>query len=142
MARLGPPGGRNDASDVAWCCVIAPVAVDNRGEMIRLAEAAVDPLGAAMYRVGRYDESLKFLRESAARNGGQGIPRDWAFMAMAHHGLGHRDEARRWLDRLRNHQPSTDLNQYWEELEIRLLRSEAEAVILYDPLFPADPFAH
>ena len=32
-------------------------------------------------------------------------------------------------------------NQETEELEIRLLRSEAEAVNLYDPLFPADPFA-
>jgi hypothetical protein len=27
------------------------------------------------------------------------------------------------------------------ELEIRLLRSEAEAVVLYDSVFPADPFA-
>jgi hypothetical protein len=28
-----------------------------------------------------------------------------------------------------------------EDLEIRLLQSEAEAVILYDPVFPANPFA-
>ena len=27
------------------------------------------------------------------------------------------------------------------ELDIRLLRSEAEALILYDPVFPTDPFA-
>ena len=27
------------------------------------------------------------------------------------------------------------------EMEIQLLQSEAEAVILYDPVFPADPFA-
>ncbi len=60
---------------------------------------------------------------------------------MAHHRLGHRDEARRWLDRLRNHEPSTDPDNFWDELEIRLLRSEAEAVVIYDPLFPADPFA-
>ncbi len=59
---------------------------------------------------------------------------------MAHHRLGHRDEARRWLDRLRGYQPSTDPNDFWSELEIRLLRSEAEAVILYDPVFPEDPF--
>jgi hypothetical protein len=44
--------------------------------------------------------------------------------------LGHRDEARRWLDRLRNLQPSADPAQFWDELEIRLLRSEAEAVVL------------
>jgi hypothetical protein len=28
------------------------------------------------------------------------------------------------------------------QLEIRLLRSEAEALILYEPAFPADPFAN
>ncbi len=30
---------------------------------------------------------------------------------------------------------------FWNELEIRLLRSEAQARILYDPVSPADPFA-
>ncbi len=49
---------------------------------------------------------------------------------------------RRCLDRLRNHQPSADPNKFWDELEIRLLRSEAEALIPYDPIFPAEPFAH
>ena len=60
---------------------------------------------------------------------------------MAHHRLGHRDEARHWVERIRNHQPRTDPDQFWEELEIRLLRSEAEAVVVYDPVFPAGPFA-
>jgi hypothetical protein len=60
---------------------------------------------------------------------------------MAHHRLGHPDEARRWLDRLRELQISTDPAQFWLELEVRLLRSEAEAVILYDPIFPEHPFA-
>ena len=67
---------------------------------------------------------------------------DWAFLAMAHDRLGHHAEARRWLERLRNHQPSVDPTEFWREVLIRLLRSEAEAVILYDPVFPADPFAH
>jgi hypothetical protein len=64
-----------------------------------------------------------------------------AFLALAHHRLGHRAEARVWLDRLREHRPSEDPARFWDELEIRLLRSEAEAVILYDPVFPNDPFA-
>ncbi len=57
-------------------------------------------------------------------------------MTLTHHG-----KARRWLERLQDRQPSTDPNQFREELEILLLRSEVEAVILYDPVFPADPFA-
>ena len=50
-------------------------------------------------------------------------------------------EATCGLDRLRNRRPSTDTDQFWVELEIRLLRSEAEALILYEPVFPAYPFA-
>ena len=34
-----------------------------------------------------------------------------------------------------------DRVRFWDEMEIRLLRNEAEAVVLYDPVFPADPFA-
>jgi hypothetical protein len=63
------------------------------------------------------------------------------FLAMAHHRLGHHDEARRWLDRFRDRGPDLDPSAFWHELEIRLLRAEAEAVVLWDPIFPADPFA-
>jgi hypothetical protein len=49
--------------------------------------------------------------------------------------------ARSWLDRVRAYRPSERPQDFWNELEIRLLRSEAEAVILYDPIVPADPFA-
>ncbi len=93
------------------------------------------PRLAALYRSGRLEEAIRL-------RGGGSVPADWPFLAMAHHRLGHRDEARRWLDQLRNHQLSADPAQFWNELQIRLLRSEAEAVILYDPIFPADPFAH
>ncbi|MFI5455093.1 MAG: tetratricopeptide repeat protein [Isosphaerales bacterium] len=121
---------------------------------IRLAEAAVrgatEPakafclttLGAALFRGGRYDDAIRRLEEGIRLRGGVSQDDEWVFLAMVHHRLGHRDEARRWLERLRNHQPSADPTQFWTELEIHLLRSEAEAVILYDPVFPADPFAH
>jgi tetratricopeptide (TPR) repeat protein len=94
-----------------------------------------------MYRAGRYDEAIRRLEEAIQVRGGEGGPAVWAFLAMAHHRLGQRAEARGWLDRLREHRPSEDPAQFWDELEVRLLRSEAEAVILYDPVFPDDPFA-
>jgi hypothetical protein len=73
----------------------------------------------------------------------QGIgPTASAFLALAHHRLGHHEEARRWLNKTGDRKANPDPNAVWEELEISLLRSEAEAVILYDPVFPADPFAH
>jgi hypothetical protein len=60
---------------------------------------------------------------------------------MAHHRLGHRQEALRSIDRLRQYELPTAPELFWYTLAARLLRSEAEAVILYDPVFPDDPFA-
>ena len=70
---------------------------------------------------------------------------------MAHQRLGHVQQPRGLLD---------EVQRSWERVEaeavrtdgavslfspdwlpLQLLRREAEAVILYDPVFPADPFA-
>jgi tetratricopeptide (TPR) repeat protein len=155
-ALLGHFGGTIDprkAGDVARSCVVGPEAATDPGIPVRLAEAAVQgadealkadalsTLGAALYRAGRCDEAIRRLEEGNRLRGEEGLPSAWPFLAMAHHRLGHHDEARHWLDRLREHQPSTDPAQFWDELAIRLLRSEAEALIRYDPVFPDDPFA-
>ena len=67
---------------------------------------------------------------------------------MAHERLGHAAQARNLL---------TDVKRAWQRilatktdgavsvqtpdwLPLQLLRSEAEALVLYDPVFPADPF--
>jgi hypothetical protein len=102
---------------------------------------AVTTLGAVLYRAGRSDQAIGRLEEAIRARGGAGSPRDCAFLALAYHRLGHGAEARGWLDRLREHRPSEDPAQFWDELEVRLLPSEAEAVILDDPVFPDDPFA-
>jgi hypothetical protein len=61
---------------------------------------------------------------------------------MAHHRLGHAAEARLWLEHFRDlPSPSTPLLRSLDELEIELTHREAEAVVLLDPVFPADPFA-
>ena len=143
------------AGEVARTCALGPGAAADPAVPVRLAEVfagsswsgpekvnnALSTLGAALYRAGRSDDAIRRLEEAIRTRGGAGAPRDWAFLAMAHHRLGHRDEARRWLDQICGHYPSTDPGQFWDELEIRLLRREAEALIVYDPVFPADPFA-
>ena len=115
--------------------------------------------GAELYRAGRYAEAIEKLMQFERGLGGRrrtmtpadvsddGLARP--VLAMAHHRLGHRDEAHRWLERSRSYRPddadaahrANDPDVFWEDLEINLLRSEAEAVILYDPVFLADPFA-
>jgi tetratricopeptide (TPR) repeat protein len=141
------------ANNVAWWSVMAPSEEPNLTETIRLAELGVNgapehqkgnylnTLGAALYRARRYAEAVRRLEEGIQKRNGDSGEADWAFLAMAHHGLGHHDEARRWFDRFRDRKPSPAPGAFWQELEIRLLRAEAEAVVLWDPIFPADPFA-
>ncbi len=154
LSRFGRTGIAHVANSASWCCSLAPGMNDRLEVLVRLAELAVNgftadqkhlalnTLGATLYRAGRFDDALRRLEEGMKARNGAEEPFDWPFLAMAHHCLGHHDEARRWLYRLCNHQPNTSPHGFWQELEFRLLRSEAEAVILYDPVFPADPFAH
>ena len=96
-------------------------------------------LGAALYRAGRFEEAIRRLNESIQARGDGGDPQGFAFLAMAHHRLGHRDEAKRWLDKLVAYQPKEGSDFSWDDVEIRILRREAEAV-LFDAGFSADPF--
>jgi tetratricopeptide (TPR) repeat protein len=142
------------AGEVARGWALAPGPADDPALPVRLAEVAVGidedaaekadavtTLGAALYRAGRPAAAIGRREEGIRARGGAGSPRDWAFLALAHRRLGQRAEARRWLERLHEHRPSEDPARFWDELEIRLLRSEAEAVILDDAAFPDDPFA-
>jgi tetratricopeptide (TPR) repeat protein len=154
LDRFGTTSDPHIANTGAWCCLLGPDAVADREAAVRLAELAVNDaaesekanhlntLGAALYRAGRFEEAIRRLEEGIRKRGGKSLPQDWVFLALSHHRLEHRAESRRWLDRLRDRQPSEDPGRWEDELEIRLLRSEAEAVIIHDPIFPADPFAH
>ncbi len=147
------------ADAVAWSCVLAPNGTADPEAPIRMVDAAIrglsddssnsllskswhlNALGAALYRAGRCDEAVHCLEEYIRVRGAASQPRECAFLAMAHQRLGHRDLALHWLGRLPNHRPRADPDQFWQEVEIRLLRGEADALILYDPAFPDDPFA-
>ena len=154
LDHFGSIDSPETANTVAWICVLAPDAIADPEALVRLAELAVrgfraehkhlalNTLGAALYRAGRFRDAIRRLEEGIRLRSGTEEPTDWLFFAMAYQRLGHREEPLRWLNKLHDRQPSTEPSQFWTELEIRLLRSEAEAVILHDPVFPADPFAH
>ncbi len=125
-----------------------PEATYRRG--LRLAEAACrlapgngsffNTLGVAQYRNGLAAPALATLTRSNALNGGK-EPADLAFLALAHQSLGQPAEARVILDRLREVMPRRTGLAPAQVAEDRAFLAEAEAVILYDPVFPADPFA-
>src|SRR5262249_55218522 len=89
-------------------------------------------LGIALYRAGRYDEAVQRLNESIALQKQGGTYRDWLFLAMAHHRLGHADEARRGLDQAGRGPQPTDPQQ----AAARAQRPGAEGV--YGRLFLAE----
>jgi serine/threonine protein kinase len=136
---------------VAWSLVLAPDAVMHLNHPVRLAEMAVksDPkndqycitLGSALYRAGRFDEAIRCLNEiSTDREPATGKLFSpiyaWFFLAMAHHRLGHVEEARKWLDKASKSleqevkAPSDEANRSWNRrLTWQLLRREAEALL-------------
>jgi WD40 repeat protein len=162
-------GGSTRPSDLLqiplWVRLLDDPTVDPT-DLVRTAEAYVTPsqaeakfvLGAALLRAGRPDEAVRRFEESLA------VERDWPLsglnaygLALAHHHLGHPDQARGWLDRaeswlkrldrtyseeapvIRTGQPPVAVPfEFW--VYAQLLRREAAGPIL-DAAFPADPFA-
>jgi hypothetical protein len=114
--------------------------------------------GVNDYREGRYAGAIRQLTE-VTRPSAHPLVRTLArlFLAMAHQPLGQVAEARRELDAVRKgpdvlrhdrwfgvpELASGELMSYgWTELLIAtIVLREAEALIVYDPIFPADPFA-
>jgi Tfp pilus assembly protein PilF len=80
---------------------------------LRQSEAAVyaapgnenihNTLGVCYYRQGDYERALQTLTQSERLNATKdgSLPADLAFLAMAQHRLGKKDEAKTTLDRLR-----------------------------------------
>jgi tetratricopeptide (TPR) repeat protein len=140
-----------DPEWLPWFCVLAPDAVADPVVPIRKAETALATypagirhytlgiLGAALYRAGRLDEAIRRLELSDRDWTGVGVARNWAFLAMAHHRMGHREDARRWLEKLRAYAPGNATQFFWESVEIGILRREAESLISHAEI-PADPF--
>jgi eukaryotic-like serine/threonine-protein kinase len=137
------------AYSLAGACVLAPGALDEPGRAVQLAERSLasfaasklrgevlTTLGGALYRAGRSSDAIARLQEGIQLRGGQSGPQDWAFLAMAHQAQGDNSQARTWLSRFH----TRETTQFWDKIEIDLLRGEAEAKVLYDPVFPADVF--
>jgi WD40 repeat protein/serine/threonine protein kinase len=147
-----------------WFRLLDDPAVDP-ADLVRTAEGyttqsqgeAKSVLGAVLLRAGRLDEAVRRFEESLA------VEHDWPLsglndygLALAHHRLGHADQARQWFDRAESwlnrldrtyasEAPGTLTGQpqvavtfeFWVYAQV--LRREAAGPIL-DAAFPADPF--
>src|SRR5207245_1491470 len=103
---------------------------------------SLNTLGAALYRPKRFEDCIKKLDEAIKVHGKGGTAADWLFLAMAHHQLGHAEEAKKWLakaqqwiDQAAQEKPRGEaillaVTPSWaERLELKLIRAEAEALL-------------
>jgi tetratricopeptide (TPR) repeat protein len=144
LSKFGKTTDPAQAESVAWYCVLAPDGVADHGALVRLAEAALaghpergkersdvlKTLGAALVRAGRFEEAIRRLDESIQTRGDGGDLKGFAFLALAHHRLGDRDLAERWLAKLLASQPKEGFDFSRDDVEIRVLCREAESLIL------------
>jgi tetratricopeptide (TPR) repeat protein/tRNA A-37 threonylcarbamoyl transferase component Bud32 len=139
---LGPKTGPLVYNDMAWLLATCPeVEIRDPKRAVELAKKAVDmapkawaywnTLGAAHYRCGEHKAAIEALHKSMELRQG-GDPFDWLFLAMAHHKLGDRDEARKWYDRsvqwLEKNGQALEKNPRQAEA-LRRFREEAEQVL-------------
>jgi tetratricopeptide (TPR) repeat protein len=136
---------------VVLTCVLCPDALTDMGSLLTPGEKGGDwwidsgrVLVGLYYRLGRYDNAVDALR----RHSGVARPQAAAlfFAAMAHHQLGHAEEARREFRRgvsamtdgtgpetLRTMARGLDPRDWSEKISEHVLRKEAEALILKAP---------
>ncbi len=92
------------AMDRAWICTLAPGAVADPHQLVKLAEGAIaakqvgwhTTAGAAHVRAGDPVRAVQRLKEAIAQ--GYRTPAEKLLLALAYHRLGKPAEARRWLD--------------------------------------------
>ena len=152
------------AARTAKYCLLLPLPGPEQEDAGRMAERSVagatEPLrrwagaakGLADYRRGRFADAVAAIEKAQAADDG----RDWnlrviagCVRSMAMMRLGSRDEARAALMKASglyrsNVQQATALDPgpFWADLLIcEVLHREAEALVVYDPPFPAKPFA-
>jgi tetratricopeptide (TPR) repeat protein len=123
----------------AWELAKAPELRHDLERALTLARRAVElapgedtylnTMGVALYRTGRYAEAIVTLEKSLAASRGGLAVFGLFFQAMAHHRLGHRDEARACYDRaVRWLSEQKGLSEQHAK-ELAAFRAEAETVL-------------
>jgi tetratricopeptide (TPR) repeat protein len=108
LERFAQSQDPETAGNVLLVCVLRDDALSDMDRLLPLTPVPFGywrdwARGAALYRAGRYEESIQCFETSANRYRPRAL--DWSFLAMAHHRLGHAEdarrclaEARRWID--------------------------------------------
>jgi WD40 repeat protein len=151
LEQLDNPKSVDDANNLAWIFALGPVPSADLVRPIQWSEKTVannprayqnfNTLGALLYRAGRYEDSIRRLKEAIGVQGQGGTVHDWLFLAMAYHRLGKPDDARKWLDHavewIDKHKAAEvedSTSPPWTlQVELALLHKEAEMLQKKNP---------
>jgi tetratricopeptide (TPR) repeat protein len=127
--------------------MVVPDAVQDLDQLVKLAEIEFSSrpsvfstltFGAALYRAGRFAESIEqFNKANADWAPGANLyspSAAWFFLAMAHQRLDHGEEARKWLDEAIKREEQEKQNPKYKDLWLSrlaapLLHRECEALV-------------
>ncbi len=161
LAQLRRSTSGRTRSSVVWTCCLAPNAVDDLALLVGWGEQAVESnpanqanlatLGAILYRGGQFERAIETLEKAIDADDEGRIAGQWLLLAMAHHRLGHAEEAGKWMakavvwiDEANQERPeATDaqspsgangedatVSLSWRQrLALQILRREAESVL-------------
>jgi hypothetical protein len=144
LEQLGGSTNPDDGRAVARTCALAADAVADWKPIVTLAERALahdakdcgnlHSLGAVLYRAGRLADAVKRLKEAEATPSHKFNPYgwDWAFLALAHHGLKDSKAATEAWSKTQAILDQDRWSRYLglvERLELQLLRREAQKVL-------------
>jgi tetratricopeptide (TPR) repeat protein len=142
LAAFANNSNPGEAAHAALAMAVIPDAVQDKQQAFQLAERAVNGLtndvwwisatyGAWLYRFDRLEEALIRL-ESAKDQDYQGF--SLCFLAMAHHRLGHLEEAGRYANLIRQKQTEwTDATTWYHRVRVERLMVEMDAVLDGEP---------
>jgi tetratricopeptide (TPR) repeat protein len=143
---------------LVWTCCIAPDAVSDPQQLLRSmgdtwrqnieSYVHVRAMSAAFYRAGDFNRAVGQLeRVPTLRK--QPAPSSWIFLAMAHHRLGHSDQAikffnkaRDWIEQARKESQEANTGEdelswrklpWGERVALTVLLREAEALLKESP---------
>ena len=154
MTPWSPSGSQRPACSPGWASTTAaarrtwPRSPSSGGRAIATTHGS-SSRALADYRNGRFGQANARLdRIRATQEDAELLIHSDLILAMAHHRLGDGAKALKHLAAAsRAHDAFLagsrgDLGESWHDwVIVGLLRREAEATILYDPIFPANPFA-
>ena len=105
-------------------------------ELSGRARDYVNTLGIALCRAGRDAEALPYLEDSLERGFGQTDAQDLYFLAIAHHRLGHAEQAQSLLSRVIAWHSRRGFARRAQADELDQFRSEAQAILALPPSQP------